>query len=390
MALRAAGALPSSPCLTSNGNHWSCASQAGLVEQLGAQLYPRVTASVAELISNAWDADAANVWITIPFDRKWDESAVIEVLDDGHGMTYAQAQDRYLIVGRNRRREEGAMSEGGRPLHGRKGIGKLAAFGTAGHLELVTVRNGIPTAFGLDYDRLRRLPPTKPYIAEVVADPEPLVNPLSGEPLANGTRVRLGRLRAKRRSNEAEFRRSMARRFALDATKMQVYINKKPLTRFDYDVSVRFPRDARPSNAIELTANSDGWGTERIDATPLVNARRERLRRALAQEAEQAETEAVAEGPKQAEADSPESRDVESAAGTRPDAAETQSEEVKLDIPRPPSTPPRPPSAPTAASSRSTTRPARSSSRSTPARTPACSTGATATTSSPTRSRFGT
>ena len=38
-----------------------------LVEQLGAQLYPSATATVAELISNAWDADAHNVWVTIPF-----------------------------------------------------------------------------------------------------------------------------------------------------------------------------------------------------------------------------------------------------------------------------------------------------------------------------------
>ena len=32
-----------------------------LVEQLGAQMYPSATATVAELISNAWDADAENV-----------------------------------------------------------------------------------------------------------------------------------------------------------------------------------------------------------------------------------------------------------------------------------------------------------------------------------------
>src|SRR4051794_15331265 len=102
-----------------------------LVEQLGAQLYPKVTATVAELISNAWDADATNVWVTVPFDEQWRDEATIEVLDDGHGMTSQQAQDRYLVVGRNRRRFDGATSEGGRQLHGRKGIGKLAAFGTA-------------------------------------------------------------------------------------------------------------------------------------------------------------------------------------------------------------------------------------------------------------------
>lgn len=37
-----------------------------LVEQLGAQLYPSVTAAVAELISNSWDAEARNVRVTIP------------------------------------------------------------------------------------------------------------------------------------------------------------------------------------------------------------------------------------------------------------------------------------------------------------------------------------
>ena len=53
----------------------------------------------------------------------------------------------------------GDRSENGRLVHGRKGIGKLAAFGTAGYLECTTVRNGELTAFGIDYDELRRLNP---------------------------------------------------------------------------------------------------------------------------------------------------------------------------------------------------------------------------------------
>src|SRR3954471_21776256 len=106
-----------------------------LVEQLGAQLYPRVTASEAELVSNAWDADATDAWIRMPFGDAWGEDATIEVLDNGHGMTREDARDRYLMVGRNRRKEDRReTSLGGRPLHGRKGIGKLAAFGTAAWL----------------------------------------------------------------------------------------------------------------------------------------------------------------------------------------------------------------------------------------------------------------
>ena len=70
-----------------------------LVEQLGAQLYPSATATVAELVSNAWDADAANVWVVVPLDESWTPSSEIVVLDDGHGMTRAKAQAHYLEVG---------------------------------------------------------------------------------------------------------------------------------------------------------------------------------------------------------------------------------------------------------------------------------------------------
>jgi hypothetical protein len=234
-----------------------------LVEQLGAQLYPRVTAAVAELVSNAWDADARNVWVTIPFDEDWRDSADIEVLDDGNGMTRTQAQERYLVVGLNRRKY-GATSEGGRPLHGRKGIGKLAAFGTAGLLECVTRRGGQTTAFAIDYENLRSHEPTAPYEVEEVPELEPLTHPETGEPLEHGTRVRLTRLRAKRRTGEAVFRRSMARRFALDATKMRVFINGEPLERFDYDVEIRFPRDGAPAG-VSLEIDPDGWARETID-----------------------------------------------------------------------------------------------------------------------------
>jgi len=234
-----------------------------LVEQLGAQLYPRVTASVAELVSNAWDADAKNAWITIPFDDEWDYGARIEVLDDGNGMTFQQAQDHYLVVGRNRRLNGGDRSEGGRPLHGRKGIGKLAAFGTAGYLECTTLRDGVTTAFGIDYDKLREHDPNDPYEVELVENPEPLLDPKSGAKLEHGTRVRLTRLKAKRRTGEQSFRRSMERRFSLDANKMRVFVNGDPLKRFNTPVDIRFPRDGVPLKA-SIEVSDDGWAIEEI------------------------------------------------------------------------------------------------------------------------------
>ena len=233
-----------------------------LVEQLGAQLYPRVTSSVAELVSNAWDADAHNVWIKIPFDEDWKNEAVIEVIDDGNGMTYEMARLHYLVVGRNRRLDS-ETSEGGRRLHGRKGIGKLAAFGTAAYLECVTLRDGVVTAFGIDYDDLRTYEPSRNYPVEIIDDPDPLLHPTTREPLEHGTRIRLSKLRAKRKTGEAAFRRSMERRFALDATVMKVFINGGPLQRFQTPVEIRFPTDGRPPKA-RITAVEDGWARETI------------------------------------------------------------------------------------------------------------------------------
>jgi hypothetical protein len=234
-----------------------------LVEQLGAQLYPSVTATVAELVSNAWDAEAANVWISMPFGT-WHTDDRITVTDDGHGMTRPDAKNAYLIVGRKRRLEgNGALSANGlRRVHGRKGIGKLAAFGTAGILECSTVRDGLHTAFRLDYDEIRKLDPSQDYEVEEAEDQSLPTNPDDGSPLDHGTRIILSSLLQKRALGEDQFFRSMARRFAISADEMAVYINGKQLLRFNMDVEFRFPPDAIPEGATE----DAGWAIEAIDA----------------------------------------------------------------------------------------------------------------------------
>ena len=216
-----------------------------LVEQLGAQLYPSATATVAELISNAWDADANNVWVEIPFGQSWTTGGVIEVLDDGHGMTREQAQSQYLVVGRKRRLQDGGTTPGGRLVHGRKGIGKLAAFGTAEILDCYTVRQGQAISFRLDYDKIREADPGADCEVEEITEQEPLSTPDSS-PLSGGTRIRLSRLRLKRAISEDQFMKSMSRRFAIDQTVMRVFVNGKQLQRFDMDLEFRFPKEAQP------------------------------------------------------------------------------------------------------------------------------------------------
>ena len=113
------------------------------VDKLGVRLYDRVSAVVAELIANAYDADAEKVVVRVPLatllafkNRTTGEVEghcyLIEVEDDGHGMTREEANEHFLRVGKDRRadpKQGNCSRQKQRPVMGRKGIGKLAAFG---------------------------------------------------------------------------------------------------------------------------------------------------------------------------------------------------------------------------------------------------------------------
>mgnify|MGYP001610873833 CR=1 FL=1 len=124
-----------------------------IVKHLGVQMYAgRPVPAIAELISNAWDADATKVEVHLPLNEAWDpadHNQFIEVSDDGNGMTWDMVRDAYLDVGRDRREVERTdRSPGGRLLQGRKGVGKLAGFGIADVVEVQTVYKDADPAIG--------------------------------------------------------------------------------------------------------------------------------------------------------------------------------------------------------------------------------------------------
>src|SRR5467141_2377523 len=99
-----------------------------IVKHLGVQMYAgRPVPAIAELISNSWDADATKVNVGLPLGVAWDagdQTQIIEVSDDGNGMTWDMVRDAYLDVGRDRREADKTdRSPGGRSLQGRKGVG---------------------------------------------------------------------------------------------------------------------------------------------------------------------------------------------------------------------------------------------------------------------------
>jgi hypothetical protein len=88
-----------------------------VLNHLGRGLYRSFATVVAEAISNAWDAEATEVKITIT-------DGVLIVEDNGKGMDSYDFQKRFLKVGYSRREDKDNKSK--RSVIGRKGIGKLA------------------------------------------------------------------------------------------------------------------------------------------------------------------------------------------------------------------------------------------------------------------------
>jgi signal transduction histidine kinase len=102
-----------------------------LLRELGERLVGRPHIALAELVKNSYDADASVVVIRLLHDR-------IEVIDDGHGMTYGDILHKWLRIGAVHKEREIASPKLGRPLTGSKGVGRLAVQLLANELELHT------------------------------------------------------------------------------------------------------------------------------------------------------------------------------------------------------------------------------------------------------------
>ncbi|OGL31048.1 DNA mismatch repair protein [Candidatus Saccharibacteria bacterium RIFCSPHIGHO2_02_FULL_47_12] len=120
-----------------NEDRFSFAISLSVLNHLGRNLYRSFATVLGEAISNAWDADAKNVWIYI--DR--DNSAMM-VKDDGLGMTREDFQDKFLKIGYSKRRNGNSTSPAGRPYIGRKGIGKLAMLSCADKVAVISKTSG--------------------------------------------------------------------------------------------------------------------------------------------------------------------------------------------------------------------------------------------------------
>ena len=107
-------------------------ADSALLRELGERLVGQPHIALAELIKNAYDADATQCTISIDADE-------ITVIDNGHGMTKDEFLSHWMTIGTRHKQDKGESRHFGRNVTGSKGVGRLSAQFLAHNLELTTV-----------------------------------------------------------------------------------------------------------------------------------------------------------------------------------------------------------------------------------------------------------
>jgi hypothetical protein len=244
-----------------------------IVEDLGLNLYTTLARVIVEFVANSYDADSEYVNVIFDADRikkareilkkqyELDKAKAVDgvqieplesrvlpienviiVEDRGHGMSRDDLNNKFLFAGRRRRRAEpeaNGRSPNGRPLMGRKGLGKLAGFGVAKLVEVVSRRHGEThaTKIVLNYDEiLAQLTVNQVTIVDERLDDGGKLEP-------SGTRITLSHLLYDPlKSRESTIETEIAEYFSLiDPTEFSIKMNGKAVPTLARDFSYAWP-----------------------------------------------------------------------------------------------------------------------------------------------------
>ena len=121
-----------------------------VIEHLGVRMYSTLPPVLGELIANAYDADATKVEVELKDIGKKE----IVVKDNGIGMSFSDLNEKFLVIGRNRRKDGEGLTPRGRKVIGKKGLGKLSFFGIVQTISINTVKQGKRNVFTMDWNDL--------------------------------------------------------------------------------------------------------------------------------------------------------------------------------------------------------------------------------------------
>jgi signal transduction histidine kinase len=109
---------------------------------LGRDLITDRVTALFELVKNAYDADATEVYVEFYNVKTLSEHSKIIIRDNGEGMSLEDIQNKWMVVGTNSKRTRTHSPKFNRRLVGEKGIGRFAVDKLGGYLKLRTKIEG--------------------------------------------------------------------------------------------------------------------------------------------------------------------------------------------------------------------------------------------------------
>lgn len=199
------------------------------IEHLGLRLYSTLPPVISEFVSNAYDAESPKVEIFLPTGSITAESEVI-IRDFGHGMTPNEINEEFLPIGRNRRgkKSKNVWSKNRRRrVTGRKGLGKLSAFGVAREMDIRSIRNKTAVCLRLNYDEMHswieKHDASQPYQPTLVRDRTGSTDE------SEGVEITLRKFHRKQAISEDKVRTGLAKRLSFIGARFQVLVNGQPV-----------------------------------------------------------------------------------------------------------------------------------------------------------------
>lgn len=190
------------------------------IEHLGIQMYKTLPPVLSEMISNAYDADATIVDIKIQDSQ---ENKTIIISDDGCGMSFEEINKSFLVIGKNRRKSDPTsigLTAKGRKVTGRKGLGKLAIFGIATHIEIKTIKDGLLNIFSMDLKDILDESNNGIYKPNIIKYNEETDR-------ASGTQIVLSGIKRKNQIDIFELKASISKRFAFNVPDFNINISNE-------------------------------------------------------------------------------------------------------------------------------------------------------------------
>ncbi len=248
------------------------------VDKLGVKLYDKVSAVIAELIANAYDADATSVNIRAPLGTTLatkrggaleDKGLEIVVADNGHGMTPEEVNAFYLKVG-GERRKDSARGDRTRSLKrkvmGRKGVGKLAPFGICERIELETAGGDLRTTVEgkeLGYIVSHLILDRSQILTDSEQAYHPEIGSRDGEYDAKpGTKLVLSKFSKRMVPAVEELERQLAQRFGIPTPNWQINIVDTSSGSSEPRIVGKFEIPKSPGTEIRLELKRDFPPTE--------------------------------------------------------------------------------------------------------------------------------